>query len=114
MERALESGLPPRLEYLLDQMHRAWRSWMPRISWPVSSVGFASGGSVSDFEDLEDEIDGHALRVTEAAFDDLNPAERLALSVAMGWEPSVWTVREGVLEVAIEKMQRLLRKGGVV
>lgn len=114
MERTLESGLPPRLEYLLDQMHRAWRAWRPRLGWPEASCGFHSGGSVSDWEDLESEVDGHALRATEAAFDDLTPAERLSLGVAMGWEPAVWTVRAGVLEVAIAKLEAGIRRRGLV
>jgi hypothetical protein len=101
-----------RLYDLLGLMFAKWRSYMPKVGWPTSSCGFSSGGSVSEFEDLEDQLDTAAVRVLEAGWGDLTPAERTAIEVVLGGMPNVWTVRPGVYESAIAKLEKRLRMIG--
>lgn len=103
-----------RLYDLLGLMFAKWRNYMPRVGWPSSSCGFATGGSVSEFEDLEIECDEAAIRVLEAGWDELSLAEKTAIEVLWGKMPDVWIVRPGVYESAIAKLEKRLRMiGGV-
>ena len=101
-----------RLYDLLGLMFAKWRRWSPKIGWPSSSCGFSSGGSVSEFSDLEDECDMAAIRVLEAGWDDLTLAERTVIEMVIGRQPWVWTVRPGVYESAIAKLEKRLRMIG--
>lgn len=103
-----------RLYDLLGMMFAKWRAWMPKVGYPSCSAGFASGGSVSEFEDLEEECDAAAVRVIEAGWAELTLAERTAIEILWGRMPDVWTVRPGVYESAIKKLEKRLRMiGGV-
>jgi hypothetical protein len=101
-----------RLYDLLGLMFARWRLWGPRVGWPTSSCGFASGGSVSEFSDLEEECDLAAIRVLEAGWDGLTLAERTVIEVVLGRQPDVWSVRMEVYESAIAKLERRLRMIG--
>jgi hypothetical protein len=93
-------------------MFAKWRAYRPKISWPSSSCGFATGGSVSEFEDLEIECDDAAVRVVEAGWDELGASEKIYIEMVMGVTPWVWTVRPCVMESAIEKLEKRLRMIG--
>ncbi len=107
--------IPPGVFRLLNMMFFRFRVWRPRVGYPSVSAGFASGGAVGidSIEDMEEEADTYAVGVTEAAYDELNTAERIAIRVAMGQEAAVWAWRDGVLESAIEKLESRLRRNGV-
>lgn len=106
--------MPIRLYHLLLDLHDHWERWRPKVGFPSKSVGLTSGGVVSSTcEDLEDEADYYAIRVIDAAWDQLGPAQRVSVEVVMGWLPPVATVREGVLEGAIEALEAKCRTGGV-
>jgi hypothetical protein len=99
-----------RLYDLLGLMMYRWRNWAPKVGWYSASCGFASGGSVSEFEDLEESVDAHAVTVLETGWTELSPAERLSVEMAIGVQPWVWTVRPGVYESAIAKLEKKLRE----
>lgn len=101
-----------RLYALLGLMFSRWRRWRAQTDYPRCSAGFNSGGSVSEFEDLEDDVDRDAVLVLEAGWDGLTPAEKIMVEQAIGLQPWVWTARPGVLESAIAKLERKLRTIG--
>ena len=101
-----------RLFDLLGQLFAHYRNWRPRIGFPSCSAGMGTGGSVSEFADLEDEVDLAALKVLEAGLDELSLAEMVVIEMAVGVQPWVWTVRPGVYESAIEKLEKRLRMIG--
>jgi hypothetical protein len=101
-----------RLYDLLGQLFAYYRNWRPKIGYPANSAGFSSGGSVSEFADLEDEVDTAALKVLEAGWDELGESERVYIEMLMGVTPWVWTVRPSVMESAIEKLEKRLRMIG--
>lgn len=106
--------MPIRLYNLLWDLHDHWERWRPKVGFPTKAVGLTSGGVVSSTcEDLEDEADHYAIRVIDAAWDQLGPSQRVSVEIAMGWLPLVATVREGVLEGAIEALEAKCRAGGV-
>lgn len=104
----------PRLYALLCFMFAKFRNWGPRLGYPSHSAGFSSGGSVSEFEDLEDEVDSSAVRVLEAGWSDLTLAERTMIEQVVGLQPWVWTARPGVMESAIAKLEKKLRTIGAI
>ena len=101
-----------RLYDLLGKMFSHFRLWAPKLGHRRSAVGFASGGSVSEFADLEIEIDAAAIRVLEAGWDTLTVAERVMVEQTLGVLPWVFTARPGVLESAVEKLEKRLRMIG--
>lgn len=101
-----------RLYDLLGRMFAAWRAYRPNIGYPSHSAGFSTGGSVSEFCDLEEEVDGAAVQVLEAGWDSLSIAERTAIEMLIGRTPWVWTVREHVMRDAVEKLEKKLRTIG--
>ena len=101
-----------RLYDLLGLMFAKWRKWSPKVGWPSSSCGFASGGSVSEFSDLEEECDMVAIRVLEAGWDDLTLAERTVIEAILWRQPDVWVVRLDVYESAVAKLEERLRMIG--
>lgn len=106
--------MPIRLYHLLLDLHDHWERWAPKLSYPSRSAGLTSGGVVSSTcEDLEDGADYYAIRVIDTAWDQLGPAQRVSVEIIMGWLPPVATVREGVLESAIEALEAKCRSGGV-
>ena len=103
-----------RLYHLLQDLHDYWVRWRPKTGYPSRAVGLTSGGVVSSTcEDLEDEADHYAIKVIDAAWDQLGHAERTALEMLMGWLPPVAIVREGVLEGAVASLEAKCRAGGV-
>ncbi len=106
--------MPIRLYNLLWDLHDHWARYKPKIGFPSRSAGLTSGGVVSSTcEDLESEADRYAIKVIDAAWDQLGPAQRVSVEIIMGWLPPVATVREGVLESAIEALEAKCRSGGV-
>lgn len=106
--------MPIRLYNLLWDLHDHWARYKPKIGFPSRSAGLTSGGVVSSTcEDLESEADRYAIKVIDAAWDQLGSAQRISLEVCMGWLPPVATVRKGVLEGAIASLEAKCRAGGV-
>ena len=107
--------VPIDLWRLLSLMFRKMRQWREHIGYPPTSAGLASGGivGIDSIEDMEEEADNYAATVTEAAYDELTPAEQIAIRVVMGVEPAVWSWRPGVLEAAVMKLETRLRRNGV-
>ena len=101
-----------RLYNLLRVMMMAWRHWRPEELTYKGPSMFATGGSVSSFEDLENEADRAAIDVLEAGWDGLSIAERSFIEQTVGLVPWVWTVRESVAEEAIRKLEKKLREIG--
>ena len=110
--RELEQMIPPRMHHLLKLLFWRFRVWRPKVGFPSASAGFATGGSVSEFEDLEEEADGYAVSVIESAYDQLTCGQREVIRLVVDG-PTVWTVREGVLREAIESIALAMRRGGV-
>lgn len=104
----------PRLYSLLCLMFSRFASWRPRIGYSASSVGFSCGWTVSDFEDLENEVDTAAVRALEAGYDELTMAERTMIEQVIGFQPWVWSARPGVMESAIGKLEKKLRIIGAI
>ena len=98
-----------RLYWLLSMMAVRWRNWRPKIGYPSCSAGFNTGGSVSDFDDLEHEGNAAAIAALETGWADLNPAERTVIEMIVGLQPWVWVPRESILLSAIDKLERKVR-----
>ena len=97
----------------LSMMFAHWRRWRPKVGFPSSSVGFSTGGSVSELEDLEDAADMELERILEAGWIGMSLAERTCIEMLMGKMPWVWSARPGVMESAIEKLNAQMRKVGL-
>jgi len=104
--------MSPRLYSLLGKLFAYFRNWHPGIGFRSSSVGLSCGGASAEFEELEIQIDIAAMKVLETGWDELNIAERTCVEMALGIQPWVWTARVGVMEAAIEKLEKKLRTIG--
>ena len=102
--------IPDQLYGLLLAWHRYGKGWRPNISWPSHSAGFATGGSVSGWDDLEAEVDHHAMRMIDRAWA-MCPADgKVVIEVAMGWLPGGWTIRRQKEVAAAEVVAILMRE----
>ena len=96
---------------LLGLMFAQFKVINSRTGFPRASAGFATGGSVSSFEDLDHNCSTDAADVLSVAWwQDLTQAEQVSVEMAMGIRPMVWTVRPGVYEAAVAKLERKLRE----
>lgn len=113
----LVTHISPALHRLLALMFGSFRSWRPRVGYPTCSAGLASGGvvGISSFEDMEDEADSYAIRVTEAAYAELRTPYKVAIEVAMG----LGTCKDPgelrpLLRDAVSELETRLRRQGLL
>lgn len=114
-QRATGRITPARVEWHLDNWSAWVRAYRPRLGLPGRTIGLACSGS-SDFEDLCQEADGYAAKATDAAIENLSPAE--AAAVNRKWLGAVYRFpRNNYPELyaqAVGKLGAALEKKGLV
>jgi hypothetical protein len=102
---------PSRVEWHLDNWSAWVRAYRPKLGFPSHAMGLACVGA-SDFDDLCQEADSYAAKATEAAIENLSPAE--AGAIHRKWldavyrfprnnYPALYAQAVGKLGVALEK-----------
>jgi len=106
---------PARVEWHLDNWSAWMRAYRPRLGLPSRSLGMACSGA-TDFEDLCDEADSYAAQATNAAIENLTPAE--AGAVNRKWLDAVYRFpRNNCPELyaqAVGKLGAALERRGLV
>lgn len=100
---------------LLGKMFSMFARWAPQIGYPRTSAGLATGGVVGyeSADEMDLEADMSAIKVLEAGWDELSPAEQTAIQQVTGHLPWAFGPREEVLMLALEKLDRRMRMIGL-
>lgn len=115
-DNALRMMIPARLDYYLRLHHRSGIG-TDQIGYKTHSPGLKAGGYGSSVEDMEVAADAYAVGVLDGVWWAEVPQDsRLAIEVAMGWLPSVVSLRRGIETALLDGVEILtsgLRKHGV-
>jgi len=104
-----------RVEWHLENWATWARSYHPRLGMPSRALGLATTG-LSDFDDLCEAADSYAAQATDAAIDNLTPAQSAAVN--RKWLDAVYRFpRDNFIDSyadAIKRLGPLLDRQGLV
>lgn len=86
--QALRRLVHVRADFHLSNWGRWRRGYYGPMGYGSKSAGFAGGGYSRDFEDIEEEADSYAAKVSDAIIEGLDVLDKVALQHV--YEASVW------------------------
>lgn len=104
----------------IDGLLYEWSGWMHSDDgvkgFPKCSAGFGAGGSLKEWDDLEDSVDGWRAKVADSIINGLEMPHKLAISnvyLCTVWSSNRWSIEQKFSE-AVDLFGEQARRRGLV